>query len=140
QISLQVLPASCPGDCDGSAGVVVTGGQAPYTYDWQPAPGGGQGTPNATGLCAQAYSLTITDFLGCDSTIAFTVPAPPPIMVSSTLNEPTCSGDCDGTIDLVVSGGNGTFTYTWSPPPGSGQGTANAGGLCAGSYQVVIAS
>lgn len=140
QISLQVLPASCPGDCDGSADVIVTGGQAPYSYNWQPAPSGGQGTPNATGLCAQAYSLTITDFLGCDSTIAFTVPAPPPIDVTSTVTDPTCSVDCDGTIDLVVSGGNGTFTFNWSPDPGSGQGTANAGGLCAGSYQVVIAS
>ncbi|MBK7944915.1 MAG: hypothetical protein IPJ85_06210 [Flavobacteriales bacterium] len=68
QVSLQVLPASCPGVCDGSAGVIVTGGQTDYTYDWQPPPGGtGQGTANVTGLCPQAYSLTITDAAGCDS-------------------------------------------------------------------------
>lgn len=139
QVSLQVLPASCPDACDGSAGVIVTGGQAPYAYDWQPPPGGGQGTANATGLCAQAYSLTITDAVGCDTTIAFTVPAPPPIMVQSTVVEPDCSGDCNGSISLQASGGNGAFTYLWVPDV-TGQGTANATALCAGIYQVTITS
>lgn len=140
QVSLQVLPASCPGVCDGSAGVIVTGGQTDYTYDWQPPPGGtGQGTANVTGLCPQAYSLTITDAVGCDTTIAFTVPAPPPITVVSTVTNPTCNGDCNGSIALQVSGGNGLFTYLWSPIV-TGQGTPNATALCAGNYQVTITS
>lgn len=139
EASLQVLPATCPTACDGSAGVIVTGGQAPYGYNWQPEPGSGQGTPNATGLCAQAYSLTITDFLGCDTTIAFTVPAPPPITVQSTIDNPDCAGDCNGSISLQVSGGNGSFTYLWAPGV-AGQGTPNATALCAGSYQVTITS
>ena len=140
ELSLQVLPASCPDACDGSAGVIATGGIAPYTYLWVPDPGAGQGTPNVTGLCAQAYSLTVTDAAGCDTTIAFTVPAPPPIDVQSTITDATCAGECDGAIDLIVTGGNGAFTYLWSPTPGSGQGTANAGDLCAGIWQVTITS
>ncbi|HRD52570.1 MAG TPA: SprB repeat-containing protein, partial [Flavobacteriales bacterium] len=139
QVSLQVLPATCPDACDGSAGVIVTGGQQPYTYDWQPLPGGGQGTPNVTGLCAQAYTLLITDAVGCDTLIAFTVPAPPPITVLSTIDDPDCSGDCNGSIALQVSGGTGVFTYLWSPNV-TGQGTPNATALCAGSYQVTITS
>jgi gliding motility-associated-like protein len=139
-LSLQVLPASCPGTCDGSAGVIAGGGTAPYTYLWAPAPGGGQGTPNVTGLCAQAYTLTVTDAAGCDSTVAFTVPAPPPIVVDGVVTDATCSNTCDGAIALTASGGNGAFTYTWTPEPGSGQGTANAGGLCPGNWQVVVSS
>ena len=138
QVSLQVLPASCPGVCDGSAGVIVTGGQGPYTYNWQPPPTG-QGTPNVTGLCPQAYTLLITDAVGCDTLIAFTVPAPPPIDVSSTVTDPTCNGDCDGSIALVTAGGNGSFTYLWVPDV-TGQGTPNATALCAGNYQVTITS
>ncbi|MBL7957839.1 MAG: SprB repeat-containing protein, partial [Flavobacteriales bacterium] len=138
QVSLQVLPASCPNVCDGSAGVIVTGGVGPYTYDWQPPPTG-QGTPNVTGLCAQAYTLLITDAVGCDTLIAFTVPAPPPIDVSSTVSDPTCNGDCDGSITLAASGGNGSFTYLWVPDV-TGQGTANATALCAGTYQVTVSS
>ncbi len=139
EVSLQVLPASCPDACDGSAGVIVTGGVGPYTYDWQPPPGGGQGTPNVTGLCAQAYTLLITDAVGCDTLIAFTVPAPPPITVVSTVNDPTCSGDCNGSISVQASGGNGAYTYAWVPDV-TGQGTPDATQLCAGNYQVTITS
>ncbi len=138
-VSLQVLPASCPSVCDGSAGVIVGGGQAPYSYLWSPAPGTGQGTPNVTGLCAQAYTLLITDAVGCDTLIAFTVPAPPPITVNGIITNPSCNGDCNGSIALQASGGNGTFTYTWSPNV-TGQGTPNATLLCAGTYSVTVAS
>ncbi|MBK9176419.1 MAG: gliding motility-associated C-terminal domain-containing protein [Flavobacteriales bacterium] len=138
EVSLQVLPATCPDACDGSAGVIVTGGQEPYTYDWQPPPTG-QGTPNVTGLCAQAYTLLITDAAGCDTLIAFTVPSPPPVTVVSTIDEPDCAGDCNGSISLQVSGGSGGFIYLWTPNV-VGQGTPNATGLCAGSYQVTITS
>jgi gliding motility-associated-like protein len=139
-ISLQVVPASCLGTCDGSAGVIVGGGTAPYGYLWSPLPGGGQGTPNVTGLCPQAYSLTVTDALGCDTTIAFTVPAPPPIAVTPALTPPTCSNTCDGSIVLTSTGGNGTFTYVWNPAPPLGQGTATASGLCAGTWGVTVSS
>ena len=140
ELSLQVLPTSCPGVCDGTAGVIATGGVAPYTYLWSPAPGGGQGTPNVTGLCPQAYTLTVTDAVGCDTTIAFTVLAPDPIAVTSVVNDATCAGECTGSVELTVSGGTGVYAYTWSPAPGGGQGTANATGLCAGTYSVTITS
>lgn len=140
QISLQLTPASCVDVCDGTAGVIVTGGISPYTYLWAPAPGGGQGTANATGLCPQAYTLTITDAVGCDSTIAFTITAPAPIAPNPTQTDVTCAGDCNGTIVLAPTGGTGTYTYNWVPTPPLGQGTANAGGLCAGDWSVTITS
>ena len=139
-ISLQLTPATCADVCDGEAGVIVTGGVIPYTYVWAPTPGGGQGTANATGLCAQAYTLTITDAVGCDSTIAFTITAPPPIIPNPTQTDVTCTGDCDGTISVAPTGGTGVFTYNWVPQPLVGQGTANASGLCAGDWSVTITS
>ena len=139
-ISLQLTPASCPDVCDGTAGVIVTGGVQPYVYDWDPAPGAGQGTPNVSGLCAQAYSLTITDAVGCDSTISFTISAPPPIVPDPTQTDVTCSGSCNGTIALAPTGGNGTYSYNWTPVPPSGQGSANAFNHWAGDWQVTITS
>lgn len=139
-LSLQVVPASCPNVCDGSAGVIPSGGVAPYTFLWTPAPGSGQGTANATGLCPQAYTLTVTDAVGCDTTIAFTVPAPPTIDVVATVTDVDCSGACSGEVSLDVTGGAGGFLFNWSPEPGSGQGTATAQGLCAGTYEVTIVS
>lgn len=140
QLSLQVLDASCSDVCDGSAGVIVTGGTAPFTYTWDPAPGAGQGTANASGLCAGPYLLTVTDATNCDTTIAFTVGAPPPITAPATVTNASCASACDGSVVLVASGGNGTFTYTWSPVPSNGQGTAQASGLCPGPVQVTIGS
>ncbi|MBL7950374.1 MAG: gliding motility-associated C-terminal domain-containing protein [Flavobacteriales bacterium] len=140
QISLQLTPASCADVCDGTAGVIVTGGVSPYNYLWAPLPGGGQGGANVTGLCAQAYTLTITDAVGCDSTISFTITAPPPIVPNPAQTDVTCAGGCNGTIVLAPAGGTGTYTYNWVPAPPLGQGTANAGGLCAGDWNVTITS
>lgn len=139
-LSLQLQAASCPGVCDGSAGVIAGGGQPPYTYQWSPAPGSGQGTPSAGGLCAQAYTLTVTDALGCDTTLAFTITEPAPIVVTSVVNDASCSDICDGSIALSAAGGTGAFTYVWSPSPSVGQGTATASGLCPGPWQVTITS
>ncbi|MBS1581925.1 MAG: SprB repeat-containing protein, partial [Bacteroidetes bacterium] len=140
QLSLNIVPASCPGVCDGTAGIIVTGGVPGYTYLWSPAPGAGQGTPNVTALCPQAYTLTVTDAVGCDTTIAFTITAPLPILPNEVVTDATCFGTCDGSIVLAPTGGSGTYTYAWTPVPPNGQGTAQATGLCAGSYQVVITS
>ncbi|MBL8009895.1 MAG: gliding motility-associated C-terminal domain-containing protein [Flavobacteriales bacterium] len=140
QFSLNVQDASCPGVCDGEAGVIITGGTPNYTYLWSPAPGAGQGTPNATGLCAGPYQLTVTDALGCDSTIAFTVNAPVAILPNEVVVEPVCSGSCDGSITLAPTGGTGSYTFTWVPQPPNGQGQPQATSLCAGLWSVTIAS
>lgn len=137
---LQFTAASCPSACDGGATVTVTGGLAPYTYDWSPAPGTGQGTPTVTGLCAQAHSLVVTDATGCDTTITFTITAPAPIEPNATLTDATCSGDCTGSITLTPAGGNGSFAYAWAPAPPNGQGTPSLTGLCAGDWTVTITS
>ena len=50
----------------------------------------------------------------------------------------SCSGTADGTIDLTTTGGSGGFTYTWTGPGSFTAGTADLGGLLAGSYAVTI--
>lgn len=139
QLSLQLVPATCPSVCDGSAGVIATGGTAPYTYAWGPGTITGQGTPNVSALCPGPYTLTVTDALGCDTTVAFTIIAPPAIEVQAIQSDASCSDTCDGSISLSVTGGNGTFTYLWTPTV-TGQGSPNVSGLCAGNYSVLITS
>ena len=46
---------------DGTAIAIVTGGAAPYTYQWN----NGQTTALATGLVVGSYSVFITDANGC---------------------------------------------------------------------------
>ncbi|HMC98448.1 MAG TPA: hypothetical protein VKG92_12390, partial [Flavobacteriales bacterium] len=130
---------TCFGPCDGTASITPSGGVAPYTVLWEPDPPVGQGSTLASGLCAGAWSVTITDALGCDSTYAFTILPFDPILANATVNDVQCNGDCNGSITLAPSGGLGNHTYSWNPVPPNGQGNATATGLCPGTYAVTIA-
>lgn len=137
--TLVLAPASCADTCDGSATITgTTGGSAPYTYFWDPAPASGQGTNAATGLCPGNYQVVVTDQDGCDSVITFSILAPAPIDPQATVTPLACAGQCTGAIDLQPQGGTGAFSYTWSPAPPNGQGTAHVSQLCAGDWTVVI--
>ncbi|MCP4088485.1 MAG: hypothetical protein GY746_01640 [Gammaproteobacteria bacterium] len=61
-LSFIVLP-DVGGACIGEASSVVSGGTLPYTYLWDDP--GQQTTPDATGLCAGWYILTVLDSNGC---------------------------------------------------------------------------
>lgn len=59
-----------------------------------------------------------------------------------TLNINATAGACPCSASSTVStnGSLPPFSYTWSPTPGSGQGTPIAGGLCNGTYTCLVKS
>ncbi len=59
------------GTCNGQSFVVVSGGNTPYSYQWNDPLN--QTTSTATNLCAGTYSCVITDQNGCSLTIQTTV-------------------------------------------------------------------
>jgi gliding motility-associated-like protein len=132
QYTLTTTDVSCNGSCDGSASVVVTGNNPPFTIDWQPTGGTG---PSENGLCAGNYSVSITDATGCEVTETFTIIEPDPILITLAVTDVTCEGGSDGAIDLTVSGGAGPYTYQWYP---LGQTTEDINNLPAGEYSVVV--
>ena len=137
--NISSTPTTCAGDCDGTATIGISGNPGPFNITWTPAPGAGQGTPHATGLCAGAYQIAVQDPTGCTNQYSVLITAPDPITVDATVTVVSCAGSCDGAISLAVTGGNGAFTYSWAPQPAQGQGTASAHGLCPGTYAVTIA-
>jgi len=126
---------SCFGYCDGKANVTVTGGTAPYSYNWSQ---GGINTPNATLLCAGTHTVTVTDSHGCTTTTQITINQPDALTAFISNPTPTsCFGTCDGTATTVsnVSGGTPPYSYFWT----SNGGTQALGtGLCAGIQTVNI--
>jgi hypothetical protein len=60
------VDVSCSGATNGSATVAVTGGTAPYTYQWNNSTL--QTTPTATGLGVGNYTVTVTDATGATTT------------------------------------------------------------------------
>jgi gliding motility-associated-like protein len=118
----------------GSATANATGGGGQYSYLWSP---GGQPTQTITGLSSGTYTVVVTDTSSnCPSTATATVTItqPPPMTTNMSVTNATC-GNSDGSATETTSGGNGALTYLWSP---TGQTTATATGLSAGTYIVTI--
>lgn len=131
---------SCYDLCDGSAIAIPTGGTPAYTYVWSPIPGAGGTTDAASSMCADDYTVTVTDANGCIATGTVTLTNPPEYDITSVVTDLACFGDTDGAIDItVLSGGSGLgYTYTWVPAPPFGAGTPNVSGLTAGIWSVTI--
>ena len=123
---------SCNAGVNGSASVVVSGGNSPYTYSWSPS-GGLVATVN--NLAVGTYTCTITDMNGCTLTKTVAITQPTALVATTTQTNVSCNGGTSGTASVSVSGGTSGYTYLWSPSGGT---SATASNLVAGSYTCTI--
>ncbi|MFT3886411.1 MAG: choice-of-anchor L domain-containing protein [Flavobacteriales bacterium] len=128
--------AACNGAQNGSATVNVSGGTAPYTYNWSTSPA--QSTATAGNLGAGTYTVTITDSKGCSTTASTTIAQPAALAVTGTISPALCQGAGNGAIDASVSGGTAPYTYAWSGPGGFQASTQDVSGLVAGGYTLLV--
>ncbi len=118
---------SCNGDSSGKADVSAGGGTGTYIYSW--APSGGSSNI-ATGLPAGTYTITVEDGNNCRASAIVTITQPSLALQYSIIDTAQNRGRCTGAATISASGGTSPYTYSWSP---SGQTTATATGLCAGT-------
>lgn len=114
---LQVSPTmitmpSCNGGNDGTAIANVSGGTAPYSFNWNTTPI--QSIQTASGLSAGQYTVTITDDNGCTATGNVLITQPAPISNNIQTTSITCHNGNDGIITINSSGGMAPYTYSWS--------------------------
>lgn len=117
---------------DGTATASVTGGATPYSFLWS----GGQNTATATGLAAGNYTVTITDFSGCDTTASVAVTGTGGATLSLSSSQPLCNGGNNGSATVSATGGTSPYSYLWNDPQAQTTGTAT--GLFAGNYIVSV--
>ncbi len=114
---IAIIPpvASCTGACNAQATVFVNGGFVGYTYSWSNLENSTSAT--ITDLCIDStYSVTVTDANFCVTTATVTI-LQSPSEIQITDNEVinvSCPGADNGSIDVFVSGGIGSYTYLWS--------------------------
>ncbi|HKK41975.1 MAG TPA: gliding motility-associated C-terminal domain-containing protein, partial [Bacteroidales bacterium] len=146
-LSLTVTPSvsvdgayniSCFG-ATGSISVNVTGGSTGnYNFNWSTTDGSGlvEGQANQPSLTAGSYHLDVTDLNGCIASADVTLTQPPELITGITVTDITCqaSNFDNGSLDLSVSGGTGSYSYLWS----NGATTQDISGLTAGKYSVTI--
>ena len=138
-VTAVITDLDCFGDTDGAIDVTVLSGGSGfgYTYSWSPVPPVGDGTPNVSGLTAGTWSVTIADSEGCDTTISYDITSPPELILTATvISDVTCNGDCDGSAQVVISGGIPPYNVLWDDP--LAQTTLVANSLCAGTYNVTV--
>ena len=107
QIVVETTPVC--GNSLGEAHLIVSGGEAPYTYQWLGTSSTG---PMATGLEAGSYIVIVKDASGCQRTKGVHIKQSPPMKVYSQHNIP-CSGD-NMYAEVTPDGGTAPYTYLWS--------------------------
>ena len=132
---LMITPTITDADCgvkNGSAGVSVQGGIAPYKYQWT----SGDTLATADSLAAGSYFVTVRDVNGCANTSdpVLINDVDGPVVSVQTLVNVSCQGGNDGAIVITVSGGSLPYSYSWSTASTS----KNINGLKAGIYEITV--
>ena len=143
---------SSQGAQDGEIDLTVTGGYLSsgedYTYTWSTTNGSGltQGEQDQIGLSAGTYKVIIKDSNDCEEVREYTLSEPAELTLNLDLSvfgnfNIKCFGDDNGSIDLTITGGSGSYTIVWSTSDGGTglvQGQEDQSGLGPGTYTVKV--
>ncbi|MFC4691625.1 Ig-like domain-containing protein, partial [Dokdonia genika] len=122
----------CNGDSSGVVQLAVSGGTAPYTYEWSD----GSTAVNLEDVTAGSYSVVVTDANDCVIQQSFTITEPDsPLSINLTRENATTAQNCeDGTATAAVTGGTAPYSYLWS----NGATVASISDLSDGTYSVTV--
>lgn len=111
-VNATMNPISCFGGTNGSLSLALTGGTAPYQYNWT----GNLGSTNSiSNLSAGLYSCQITDVNNCIVNQSFQLQNPPAITNTvMNISNVDCFGNSTGSATISASGGTGNLSYLWS--------------------------
>ena len=125
----QINP-SCIGYNNGSIDLSITSGTAPFQYMWSNS----ATTEDISNLSEGIYSVTVTDFNGCSSIISVLLEDPIAPNINFTTTSVSCFGGSNGSIDLSINGGTGSFNFIWN----TSDTTEDISNLSIGTYTYTI--
>src|SRR5262249_30702607 len=106
----------------------ASGGSGSYTYEWSPATGLNDAhiaNPTASPSSTTEYTLVVTDSKGCRGSDKATVTTHEAPVADAGPDQSACNGEM-ATLggNPAASGGQGPYTYSWSPATGLDDPTA----------------
>ncbi len=119
---------TCSDNSNGIVFATVTGGKAPYVYQWSD----GSTAKDLRNISKGDYSLVVTDVDGCQSAAQISVEAPSAINI--LLTPKTYCDKSIGDISATVTGGTAPYTYRWN----FGATTAVVQNLITGTYSLTV--
>lgn len=134
QVGSIITDASCFGFADGAINISMTNGTEPYTFLWAD----GNGTDeDLSDIEAGDYTVTVTDFNGCSTTVSFTVDQPEELDITVNVSQISCNNANDGSIEIEISGGTAPYNTPWTGPSFTSN-DEDIFNLAAGDYQVEV--
>lgn len=130
KLTFTKFDVGCTTGDDGWAEAHVSGGTAPYTYEWT----NGKTIPKIENITTNNYFVLVKDAKGCVVQGSIFVGDPNGVFTTETVKNPTCYKGNDGVIQLNVTGGNLPYTYAWN----TGAKTKDLNNITAGNYEVTI--
>ncbi|MBI2967289.1 MAG: gliding motility-associated C-terminal domain-containing protein [Bacteroidetes bacterium] len=122
---------TCFGLCDGTAGVIVSGGSPPYNYVWS----NGQNNPLVSALCASVFTITVSDSSGCVALDSVSITEPSNLTAQIlAITDVSCFGDSNGTATASGVGGSPPYSYSWS----NGDTDSATAAVGSGSYTITV--
>jgi gliding motility-associated-like protein len=129
---------SCNANCNGAIDLTVIPGQNPYSFVWSGPNSFSATTEDVANLCAGDYIVVVTDNDGCAFTDTFNITSPSAIVIDVTANNAaTCTGS-NGSVSIDVTGGTGSYSYSWTGPDNFTSDSQNVNGIAQGSYTVIV--
>lgn len=136
-VNFTTTPITCFGANNASITATISGGNAPYQFQWNNL----ATTLNQTNLSAGTYTITVTDNVGCSKVQNIIIPEAPLFTVNPIVTNVTCFGANNGSINLNLTGGIAPLALTWSDgstaglirnnlPPGTYTATISDGTPC----------
>jgi len=143
---------SCFGDSDGVAEISISGGTPAFNVNWGNGTvsgsliGVGNGTHVISNLNSGIYTIDLVDSNGCTASESFILVEPELLEINSllTINDPSCYGYSDGSIEISLIGGTANYDISWDNGTGSGSlsgvnlGPHIISNLDAGDYEFII--
>ncbi len=118
-IEVETIPVACDSSNLGSIDLTVSGGNPPYTFDWNDDTLDGQEDPS--GLGSGTYIVTVSDTTGCETTDTIVVENESIDIILDTLINVSCDGLELGSIELTIEGGTPPYVYDWNDDDLDGQ-------------------
>lgn len=140
ELELQLDPAvqtitqpSCFGFSDGSIVIAINNGLPPYEYNFND--GNGFTSSNTlNNIPAGTYLVDVLDANLCSGFFELVVEDHPPLTLDFAIDNVSCFGESDGSVEALVTGGFGDYAYNWS----NGATTPVNGNLVAGTYNLQV--
>ncbi len=130
-IAFTSTQVSCFNGSNGKINSIVSGGVAPYTYNWSY---GSITTQTINGLPIGTYTLTVIDSQNCVASKTVSLSQPSPVVISTSVTNETCNYLNNGAANALASGGTPGYTYLWQPGAIASASIAN---LASGTYSVI---